>query len=88
MDEFSDSRGLLDQSLASVRLPIIGMTCQSCVKNIEGKIGANPGILKIRVVLAENAGYIDYDPTVTNPAQIAEDIDDMGFECSYEKAPE
>lgn len=36
------------------------------------------------MVLAENVGYIDYDPSLTDVQTIASDIDDMGFEC---KAP-
>lgn len=57
------------------------MTCQSCVKNIESNIRTKLGILRIRVVLAENAGYIDYDPSLTDVPTIASDIDNMGFEC-------
>ncbi|XP_058118910.1 copper-transporting ATPase 1 isoform X3 [Anopheles coustani] len=83
MDDYGESTGLLEQPVASVRLPIVGMTCQSCVRNIEGTIGNKLAIIKISVILAENAGYIDYDPTLTDPAQIASDIDDMGFECTY-----
>uniref|UniRef100_A0A182PUK5 P-type Cu(+) transporter n=1 Tax=Anopheles epiroticus TaxID=199890 RepID=A0A182PUK5_9DIPT len=83
MDDYGESTGLLEQPVASVRLPIIGMTCQSCVRNIEGTIGNKLGVIKINVVLAENAGYIDYDPSLTDPAQLAADIDDMGFECTY-----
>nr|XP_016924022.1 copper-transporting ATPase 1 [Drosophila suzukii] len=67
----------------TVRLPIVGMTCQSCVRNIQEHIGQKPGILGARVILDEHAGYFDYDPRQTDPAQIASDIDDMGFECSY-----
>ncbi|XP_050095497.1 copper-transporting ATPase 2 isoform X1 [Anopheles aquasalis] len=83
MDDYGESTGLLEQPVASVRLPILGMTCQSCVRNIEGTIGSKLGVVKISVILAENAGYIDYDPTLTDPAQLAADIDDMGFECTY-----
>lgn len=86
-DEYSESLGLLDDhhndETSTVRLPIIGMTCQSCVRNIEGAISQKPGIHKIKVILSENAGYIDFDPGITNPDHIAEWIDDMGFECSY-----
>lgn len=59
------------------------MTCQSCVRNIEGTIKTKLGVHKIKVVLAENAGYIDYDPQLTDPKQLANDIEDMGFECPY-----
>ncbi|XP_049543501.1 copper-transporting ATPase 1 isoform X2 [Anopheles darlingi] len=83
MDDYGESTGLLEQPVASVRLPILGMTCQSCVRNIEGTIGSKLGVVKISVILAENAGYIDYDPTLTDPGQLAADIDDMGFECTY-----
>lgn len=83
MDDVSESEGLLDETFASVRLCVIGMTCQSCVKNIEGTIKTKLGVNKIKVVLSENAAYIDYDPSLTDPKTIASDIDDMGFECPY-----
>lgn len=69
---------------ASVRLPISGMTCQSCVKNIQNTLTQRSGVLRARVVLEENAGYFDYDPRETTAAQIANDVDDMGFDCAYQ----
>lgn len=78
-----EKQSLLELVTASVRLPINGMTCQSCVRNIEGNIRNNIGIHSIRVSLPEKAGYIDYDPQLTDPKQIASDIDDMGFDCEY-----
>lgn len=69
---------------ASVRLPILGMTCQSCVKNIQNTLTQKSGVLRARVVLEENAGYFDYDPRETTAAQIANDVDDMGFDCVYQ----
>lgn len=85
MDDYSESQGLLDPQSLSIRLPIIGMTCQSCVKNIEGNIRTKLGIIKIKVSLSENAGYIDYDPSLTDPKTIASQIDDMGFDCPYDE---
>lgn len=58
------------------------MTCQSCVKNIEGKIGKLPGISKIKVILSENAAYIEYNPKKIKINDITYAIDDMGFECT------
>lgn len=85
MDQFStETQGLLEQVISSVRLPINGMTCQSCVRSIEGNIRTKPGIVSIKVNLAEKAGYIDYDASIIDPYQIASDIDDMGFECAYQ----
>lgn len=84
MEEFSSERqGLLEHVIASVRLPIGGMTCQSCVRNIESNIRTKIGVVAIKVNLQEKAGYIDYDPQLTDPKQIAAEIDDMGFDCTY-----
>jgi len=39
----------LPTSGTSVKICISGMTCQSCVSNIESTIGSAPGVLSIRV---------------------------------------
>lgn len=84
MDDFSNERqSLLENSKASVRLPINGMTCQSCVRNIEGNIKTKLGIISIKVNLQEGAGYVEYDPQITDPKQISSEIDDLGFDCVY-----
>ncbi|XP_037907569.1 copper-transporting ATPase 1 isoform X4 [Hermetia illucens] len=83
MDDFGESRGLLEQSVSTVRLPIIGMTCQSCVRNIESNISEKPGVISIKVILSEKAGYIEYDTHQTSPEQIAHEIEEMGFDCPY-----
>lgn len=81
--KMEERQSLLERVTASIRLPINGMTCQSCVRNIEGNIRTKPGVIAIRVSLQEKAGYIDYDPQITDPRQIASEIDDMGFDCEY-----
>lgn len=85
MDDFSESQGLLDQPNQTIRLPIIGMTCQSCVRNIEGKIKTSRGVVSIKVNLIEKSGFIEYNPSQTDPSKIANDIEDMGFVCPYEE---
>jgi Cu+-exporting ATPase len=39
----------LQTSVANVKIDIIGMTCQSCVSNIEGNIGSRLGVFSIKV---------------------------------------
>lgn len=58
-----------------------GMTCQSCVKNIEGNIGKVDGIENIMVNLEEKAAYVKYNPLKLMPDGIAEKISDMGFDA-------
>lgn len=36
-----------------VRVTINGMTCQSCVRNIEDVVSKKPGIVSIKVILAK-----------------------------------
>lgn len=62
-------------------ISIEGMTCQSCVRNIESNVGGKPGIERIKVSLEERNGRVTYNPRQTSPEAIAEMIDDMGFEA-------
>jgi len=55
------------------------MTCQNCVKNIEGRIGGRPDVVNIKVVLEEKTGYIEYKTYETTAQILAEAIEDMGF---------
>ncbi|XP_019700324.1 copper-transporting ATPase 1 isoform X3 [Harpegnathos saltator] len=67
---------------SKIKIGIEGMTCQSCVRNIEGMIGERPDVIKIKVVLAEKAGYIEYKTHKTTPQELADAIEDMGFTAS------
>ncbi|XP_038063092.1 copper-transporting ATPase 1-like isoform X2 [Patiria miniata] len=64
---------------------IQGMTCNSCVRSIEGKIGEKIGVRSIKVSLAESSGTVEYDPTEVTAGELVEAIDDMGFEASLKE---
>ncbi|CAH0548646.1 unnamed protein product [Brassicogethes aeneus] len=72
---------------AKTRISIEGMTCQSCVRNIEENISKKPGIYSIKVNLAEKCAYIHYDTKTVTPDEICEFIDDTGFEASLPLLP-
>ncbi|NXN66628.1 ATP7B ATPase, partial [Himantopus himantopus] len=61
---------------------IDGMTCNSCVKSIEGTISQRQGVQHIAVSLAGRTGTIHYDPAVTNGEELRAAIEDMGFDAS------
>lgn len=63
-------------------ISIKGMTCNSCVRNIQSTVGGNPGIRNIKVDLEREEGTVEYDPAVVSAKVIADMIDDMGFEAS------
>ncbi|EFO91072.1 hypothetical protein CRE_31462 [Caenorhabditis remanei] len=75
------SGGGFKQNMKETWLEIRGMTCHSCVNNIQDVIGAKPGISNIQVNLKEENGKVTYDSNVWTDEQIAEAVDDMGFEC-------
>ena len=46
-------------------LSIAGMTCQSCVRNIESAVAELPGVRAIRVDLDARSGDVTLDDRVT-----------------------
>lgn len=72
--------GESSSELVAVRVAIHGMTCQSCVRSIEGSVRELPGIEYVKVELSENAGYFRYDPRTITEEAIKSHIEDMGFE--------
>ncbi|KAL4712129.1 hypothetical protein ACJJTC_010990, partial [Scirpophaga incertulas] len=74
------------QELVAVRVPINGMTCQSCVKSIEGSTRELPGVEYVKVELSEHAGYFKYNPLLCTVEAIRSHIEDMGFEAPVDAA--
>ncbi|CAD6197415.1 unnamed protein product [Caenorhabditis auriculariae] len=73
-----------DQNLTTsseVVVAIEGMTCHACVNNIQDTIGAREGVFSVAVSLEQKKGRVKFDPKKWTGAQVAEAIDDMGFEC-------
>ncbi|CAI4222317.1 unnamed protein product [Auanema sp. JU1783] len=62
-------------------ISIKGMTCHACVNNIEDNMEKKPGIKSMSVSLEQEIGIAIFDPTVTTGHQIAEMVDDMGFDA-------
>ncbi|XP_029307173.1 LOW QUALITY PROTEIN: copper-transporting ATPase 2 [Cottoperca gobio] len=71
-----------DISNSTVHIWIVGMTCNSCVQSIEGRISEMTGVRSIAVSLKEEKGTITFDPSLTEPEQLRAAIEDMGFDAS------
>ncbi|XP_036425854.1 copper-transporting ATPase 2 isoform X2 [Colossoma macropomum] len=69
----------LEESL--VRIRVEGMTCHSCVRSIEGRIGALKGVLGVQVSLTDREAVIWFNPLDVKPEELRECIEDMGFEA-------
>ncbi|XP_018599997.1 copper-transporting ATPase 1 [Scleropages formosus] len=66
----------------SVKVAVEGMTCGSCVQNIEQHIGELPGVFHIQVSLELKQAAVVFDSSMQSPESLAEAIEDMGFESS------
>lgn len=63
-------------------LSILGMTCNSCVKNIKEQISQLSGINYIDISLNEETAHVVFNSFETNCGQISNEVENMGFECS------
>ena len=89
--EVPESRGDEFVDLAATRtngghrtceISVEGMTCGSCVRNIESMISSVTGIISISVSLDHKKAVVVFNPVEISPEAIAEKIDDMGFEAA------
>lgn len=63
-----------------VVIDVEGMTCSSCVQNIESNISKERGVVSIKVSLQAKNAAITFDESLTTPKKLADAIDELGFE--------
>ncbi len=68
-----------DSAVATVSLPVRGMTCAACSTRLEKVLGKVEGVSAASVSLAAERADIRFDPGVTGPAPLAEAIGRAGF---------
>ncbi|XP_044763137.1 copper-transporting ATPase 1 isoform X2 [Coccinella septempunctata] len=68
------------QTVNQSYIHINGMTCNSCVESIQGMISTREGVKSISVDLQKKEAFVEFSSEV-NAEQIAEMIEDMGFEA-------
>jgi copper chaperone CopZ len=68
-------------SFNEVKLKIDGMTCMSCVKNIESHIIKLDGIQSVTVDLKGSSGLFVFDSSSIAIDEIIENVEDMGFDA-------
>jgi len=76
---------------ASIELPITGMTCASCVRNVERAIQKQPGILSVNVNLATEKAFVTYLPGAVRRRDLVKAVEAAGYgvlDLSNAEAPE
>jgi copper chaperone len=61
----------------ALHLTIEGMTCEHCVRAVDGRLRRTPGVEVERVVVG--AADLRFDPAVVSTDDIAEAIADEGY---------
>ena len=72
--------------LNKAQLHITGMTCSSCVTNIETAVGDLPGVVKIVVSLSTESASLEYVSGVTSLTEIKKTIESIGYGASEKVA--
>jgi Cu+-exporting ATPase len=65
-------------------LPVVGMTCASCVNRIERFLNRADGVADANVNLATERATVRFDPAVIDRAQIVAEIEAAGYEVGRE----
>ncbi len=64
---------------ATIDLPITGMTCASCVRNVERAINKQPGVLSVNVNLATEKATVTYLPGSVRRPDIIHAVEGAGY---------
>ena len=72
------------ESVTEVTLPVVGMTCASCVNRIERFLGNAEGVAEATVNLATERATVRYDPAVIDHAGIVATIEASGYEVGHD----
>uniref|UniRef100_A0A8C2BL75 Copper-transporting ATPase 2 n=1 Tax=Cyprinus carpio TaxID=7962 RepID=A0A8C2BL75_CYPCA len=65
-----------------VKIRVQGMTCQSCVRSIEERIGSLEGVVGVQVSLSDKEASLRFNPVMVTPEVLRRHIEDMGFDAS------
>ena len=66
-------------AIQQIKLPITGMTCAACEKNVNRALSKADGVSEAMVNLATENASISYDSTITDPAKLIEQVEKFGY---------
>ncbi len=71
--------------MKKVTLPVLGMTCASCVAHVEEALKGVPGVLSASVNLATERATITYNPDGTGLPDFVKAVRNAGYDVPVEK---
>lgn len=66
--------------MEKVTLNVQGMSCDHCVKAVEGSVGELNGVNSVKVNLKANTVDVEYNNQEVSLDKIKETIDDQGYD--------
>jgi Cu+-exporting ATPase len=66
------------ERLARITIPVVGMTCSSCVRRVERALSEKEGVAEASVNFAAEKASVTYEPT-TSPDELIGAIRDAGY---------
>jgi Cu+-exporting ATPase len=70
----------------SVRFPVEGMTCASCVNRIERYLRKTDGVIEANVNLASETASVRFDPAVADLGRLRDAVEAAGYQARLERA--
>jgi copper chaperone len=68
--------------METTTLKIKGMTCMGCVASVTRVLKAVPGVADARVTLEPAQASVQFDATLTSPAQLKTAVEAAGFDAA------
>jgi len=68
--------------MQTVSISVEGMSCQHCVKTVQGALAAAPGVTSAAVDLASKSARVEFDPAATSVAKLMQAVNSTGFQAT------
>jgi Cu+-exporting ATPase len=68
-------------AISEVVFNVTGMTCATCVQNIETALNGLDGVVSVSVNLASEKAYVSYNPEVVTVPRLKKAISDAGYKA-------
>ncbi|MGB7342107.1 MAG: heavy metal translocating P-type ATPase [Phototrophicaceae bacterium] len=66
-------------AIQQIKLPITGMTCAACEKNVNRALIKADGVSEVAVNLATENATVSYDSALTDPSKLIERVEKFGY---------
>jgi copper chaperone len=65
--------------METIRVQVVGMTCQGCVRSVKRVLEAVPGVAQADVSLEQGEAIVRFDPAAASPARLTQAVEDAGY---------